>query len=270
MADKQGIYFELSEALAEKLEKRIEELDVSKREYFEQYVRDDTEHITLDDPRAELEEIEHQLQDAQDELEEIRGQEQNVRNTIKTLEQKREELEGRMDEDGLITATSYDAAVELLTDRAVEDGITENASNVERVAEDWGRDPRAVCRDVYERSPRVLGGDVTVAGPGFGSSKVPSEWEKEWPAYAEAIESITTRVLDKGVLTYLNREVEMVADEYDAEKTTVVDDVRDAVGDDVTVTILEAGKKVSDVDAPEADLVIDRHTADKIGLDEST
>lgn len=271
MADTQGIYFELSETLAGKLEERIDDIGVSKREYFESYVRDDTEHITLDDPRAELAEIERQLEGAQEDLEELRDEEKEMRDSIKSLEQRRDEVEERLDDAGVVTAGSYDDAVEALIDRAVDDGIFGVDSTVQRVAEDWARDPQTVCRDVYESSIRVTGSDVTIKGP-YGGDRVPEKWEKELPDYHEAIAVLSEDVFASGALTADTGEIKRLSDWYESELESVAVDILGEInGDDVEIEVVETGT-LGDYpdagDAPEADLVLGGWIADKIGFEE--
>ncbi len=269
MGDRQPVYVEMSATLKEKLEKRIDELGVTKREYFEQVVREDTEHITLDDPKAELAEVERQLQAAHEELEELQDEKSEVRESIKELQQQKEKLEDRAQKSGIITATSYDEAIDALVERAVEDGIAETGTDVKRVAEEWARDPHTVCRHVFERSIRVRPEDVSVRGR-FPSHEVPDEWEEEWPAYDEAVDAFAERVRADGVIHGGCRRPKTLADIYDRDFYKVAGDlIRAANVDEIQVVERDFNEDLNPSDAPGADLVVGDHVAEKIGLEES-
>lgn len=270
MGDRQGIYFEMSTTLTEKLEKRIDELDSTKREYFENFVREDTEHITLDDPAAELAEVEEQLQTAHGKLEELRDEETDVRESIRELEQEKEQLEDRTEKSGLVTAASYDDAIDALIDRAVKSGIAETGTDVERVAEEWGRDARIVCRDVFENSIRVRPEDVSVKGR-IPIREVPNGWEKEWPEYDKAVKTFAERVLTEGVIYDGQNTVSILPDVYERDNDDVAKAlVEEANPEVVAVVDRDFGESLSPSAAPEADLVVGEHIAERIGLNEES
>lgn len=267
MGDKQPVYVEISATLSEKLEMRIDEMGVTKREYFEEIVREDTKHITLDDPSAELSEVEKQLQAAHDRLEEVRDEKADVREKIKGLQQKKSELEKQTEESGIITAASYDEAIDALIDRAVADGIAETGTDVERVAEEWGRDPRIVCRDVFERDVRVLPEDVSLKGH-IRKGEVPDEWETSWPDYAEAIEAFAGRLLSAGVIYDGHVLPHTLSTVYEQDFFEVAADLIDAVTvDTIEVVDRDVGESLAPSDAPEADLVVGETLAKEVGLE---
>lgn len=268
MVDRKGVYFEIPETVSQRLEKRIEELDTTKRDYFEEIILEDVDHIELGDPRSQLEEVERQLSEAQEELENIRDEEKQVRNRIRELEQEREELKDRLDEVALFTATNYDEAVDALMERAIEqDGIAETDNDVQRVAEEWGRDPREVCRAVYERCPVLTPRDVSLKR--VVVDEVPDSWQKDWPSYDDCVSGLVDRMLSEGVIDGGNNVLQFVSNAYNEDYSVLVEDVLGGVSDGVDVRVVETDIMESpDVeDAPGADLVVDSWIADKIGLD---
>jgi DNA repair exonuclease SbcCD ATPase subunit len=267
MGKQEALYVELSEALKEKLEKRVDELGMTKREYIENAIREDTEEVTLDDPSVKLAEVERQLQDAHEKLDELHDEETAVRKRIKELEREKERLEAKTQKSGLVTASSYDDAVEFLIERAVEDEIHEVGSNVERVAEEWGRETETVCRDVFERSVRVRKEDVKLTRR-IPYYEVPSDWETEWPTYEEAVEILADLLLDEGVLSQSQSTPNRLCEQYDRDYADVAGDLLEAADtENIGIVEPDIGEDISPSDAPEADLVVGKYTARKIGLE---